>query len=146
MCGIFLLFDRHPLNPYRELLLSTLHFSEPALLSTILAVAARYHANVTGHHYNSSSHRPDIIYYNQALNYLNQDLQDEDRMLEDTTLASVLFFLFYETMDSGLDTWRVHLSGARKLVELKYGKMQMQQGGEGELTHMQAFILHSIAL
>ncbi|RPB23936.1 hypothetical protein L211DRAFT_849530 [Terfezia boudieri ATCC MYA-4762] len=146
MCSIFLLFDRHPLNPYRELLLSTLHFSEPALLSTILAVAARYHANVTGHHYNSSSHRLDLIYYNQALNYLNQDLQDENRMLEDTTLASVLFFLFYETMDSGLDTWRVHLSGARKLVELKYGRMQMQQGGEGELTHMQAFILHSIAL
>ncbi|KAF8458287.1 fungal-specific transcription factor domain-containing protein [Terfezia claveryi] len=146
MCGIFLLFDRHPLNPYRELLLSTLHFSEPALLSTILAVAARYHANVTGHHYNSSGHRLDLIYYNQALNYLNQDLQDEDRMLEDTTLASVLFFLFYETMDSGLDTWRIHLSGARKLVELKYGRMQMQQGGEGELTHMQAFILHSIAL
>ncbi|KAF8418885.1 fungal-specific transcription factor domain-containing protein [Tirmania nivea] len=145
MCGIFLLFDRHPLNPYRELLLSTLHFYEPALLSTILAVAARYHANVTGHHYNSSSYQPNLIYYNQALNYLNQDLQDEDRMLEDTTLASVLFFLFYETMDSGLDTWRVHLSGARKLVELKYGRMQMQQGG-GELTHMQAFILHSIAL
>lgn len=143
MCGIFLLYDRHPLNPYRELLLSTLHFAEPALLSTILAVAARYHANVTGHNYNSNSLRPDLLYYNQALNFLNQDLQDEERMLMDTTLASVLFFLFYETMDSGLDTWRVHLSGARKLVELKHKRMGMQPGN---LTHMQAFILHSIAL
>lgn len=144
MCGIFLLFDRYPLNPYHELLLSTLHFSEPALLSTILAVAARYHANAIGHHYNSSGHRPDIIYYNQALNFLNEDLKDEDRMLEDTTLASVLFFLFYETMDSGLNTWRVHLGGARKLVELKYGRTQ--QGRGQRLTDMQAFVLHSIAL
>ncbi|KAF8472110.1 fungal-specific transcription factor domain-containing protein [Kalaharituber pfeilii] len=144
MSGIFLLFDRHPLNPYREILLSTLYFHEPALLSTLLAVAARYHANVTGYNYSEDGlGRPDLVYYNQALNYLNQDLQDEERMLEDTTLASVLFFLFYETMDSGLDTWRVHLSGARKLVELKMKRMEMQPC---KLSHIQAFLLHSIAL
>ncbi|KAI5806422.1 fungal-specific transcription factor domain-containing protein [Peziza echinospora] len=148
MCSIFLLFDKHPLNPYRELLLSTLHFPQPALLSTILAVAARYHSNVTGHHAMSSqsADRPDLVYYNQALSYLNADLQDEEKMLEDTTLASVLFFLFYETMDSGLDTWKVHLHGARKLVALKSKRMEMERGPGAVLTHIQAFLLHSIAL
>ena len=143
MCGTFLLFDKCPLNPYRELLLASLHFPEPALLSTLLAVSARYHANMSGYHFASTMPRPDLIYYNQALNYLNQDLQDPARMLEDTTLASVLFFLFYETIDSGLDTWRVHLSGARKLVEFKIKSTKMHLG---KLSHIQAFLLHSIAL
>ena len=64
-------------------------------------------------------------------------------MVDDETLASVVFFLFYEAIDSGCRTWKVHLYGARRLVELKC--KQVRENG-GLLTPVQAFLVHSVAL
>lgn len=107
------LFDRGSNNPYRHLMPAAVH--HPALLNGILAVAARHHSNLCGTPV--SKHLP---YKGASFGYLSRDLQrlDSKAILTESTLAVVMLFLFFETLDGGLNTWKIHLSGARRLIQM----------------------------
>jgi len=108
----FVLFDRPPDNPYRSLMPEAAH--NPALLNGILAVAARHHSNLT-----NTSVTKHLPYKGLSFNYLSQDLQrlGTKGILTEPTLAVVMLFIFFETLDGGLDTWKTHLRGARHLIQ-----------------------------
>ncbi|KAI5816096.1 fungal-specific transcription factor domain-containing protein [Pyronema omphalodes] len=105
------LFDRVTDNPYRHLL--PVAANHPALLNGMLAVAARHHANACG-----SSLTIHMPYKSHSINSLAHDLANFGRkgQLSEATLAVVMLFIFFETLDGGLDTWKIHLRGARWLI------------------------------
>ncbi|KAI5841696.1 fungal-specific transcription factor domain-containing protein [Tricharina praecox] len=108
----FVLFDRVSDNPYRHLMPAAAH--HPALLNGILAVAARHHSNLT-----NTSVAKHLPYKGLSFAHLSQDLQrlGTKGILTEPTLAVVMLFIFFETLDGGLNTWKIHLRGARRLIQ-----------------------------
>lgn len=52
----------------------------------------------------------------RALYSLRHALMDRDAMHTDVTLATVLLLTEFELLDSGRDTWRHHINGAREII------------------------------
>ena len=111
MARDLVLFDRVDDNPYRRLMPTAA--DHPALLNGMLAVAARHHSNLCGTPV--SRHLP---YKGRSFNHLSRSLRrhERDGVVDEATLAVVMLFIFFETLDGGPDTWRIHLRGARRLV------------------------------
>lgn len=65
----------------------------------------------------SSSYRDALESKQVALRLLRQALDDPASMHVDIVLATVLLFIELEVMQSGKDTWKLHMEGARKLVD-----------------------------
>jgi hypothetical protein len=128
------LFDRVSDNPYRHLLpAATQH---PALLNGMLAVAARHHSNLCGTPVTKHLH-----YKGLSFSYLSRDLQrlGTKGILTEPTLAVVMLFIFFETLDSGLDTWKIHLRGARRLIQ---ECLEMESLPEGTSAMLKIFMNH----
>ncbi|KAG0637127.1 hypothetical protein HOY80DRAFT_924824 [Tuber brumale] len=120
VCRDFILFERHGDNPYRNLL--SLAAEHPSFLHAALAVSARHYSNNTGFQGTHS-----LVYKGCAINSLSQDLQKPDyndngtAIVREPVLAAMLLFLFFEALESGKDTWKIHLRGARRLIQLSGG-------------------------
>jgi hypothetical protein len=86
----------------------------------MLAVAARHNANVT-----NTSEAKALPYKGLSFKHLSHDLSrfGPAGMLTEPTLAVVMLFLFFETLDGGLDTWKIHIHGARRLIQLCAGQL-----------------------
>ena len=66
----------------------------------------------------SSSERRDALTSKQiALRLLRQALKDMQSIDMDIILASMLLFIEFELIDSGKDDWRLHMNGARSLID-----------------------------
>lgn len=132
-----MLFDRTHFNPYRSLL--TVATQHPALLNAMLAVAARHHSNATG-----APETKALPYKGRAFGYLSQELKRYGptatltRGLTEPTLAVVMLFLFFEALDSGMDTWKIHLRGARRLIQM----CAVNSGGAGDGAMLKIFRNH----
>ncbi|KAF8534071.1 fungal-specific transcription factor domain-containing protein [Trichophaea hybrida] len=128
------LFDRVSDNPYRHLLPAA--GQHLALLNGILAVAARHHSNLMGTP--ATKHLP---YKGLSYSYLSRDLQrlGTRGILTEPTLAVVMLFIFFETLDSGLDTWKIHLRGARRLIR---ECLAMESLPEGASAMLKIFMNH----
>jgi hypothetical protein len=53
------------------------------------------------------------------MRYLSQDLQQlgPRGIITEPTLAVVMLFIFFEALDGGVNTWKIHLRGARRLIQ-----------------------------
>ncbi|PUU75486.1 fungal-specific transcription factor domain-domain-containing protein [Tuber borchii] len=118
VCRDFILFERYGDNPYRNLL--SLAAEHPSFLHAALAVSARHYSNNTGF-----SETDALVYKGRAINSLSQDLQkpnyDGTTIVREPVLAAMLLFLFFEALESGKDTWKIHLQGARRLIQMSGG-------------------------
>jgi hypothetical protein len=130
----FVLYDHYSDNPYRKLLPAAAH--SPALLNAMLAVAARHHSNMCG-----TSEETALPYKGRSFYHLSHDLQrlGPKKILNESTLAVVMLFLFFETLDGGLDTWKIHLRGARRLIQMCG---QLDSLPEGTSSMLRIFINH----
>ncbi|KAL7266607.1 hypothetical protein RUND412_010842, partial [Rhizina undulata] len=130
VCRDFILFERPNSNPYLNLL--PIAADHPALLNALLAVAARHHANNCG-----SMETHALMYKGRAFKYLYNDLQQHNQIqkfneMTEPALAAVMLFVFFEALDSGMDTWKIHLTGARSLIQLR-GGLKMAKSGISQL-------------
>jgi len=88
------------------------------------------------------------VYKGRAINSLSQDLQkpnyDGTTIVREPVLAAMLLFLFFEALESGKDTWKIHLQGARRLIQMS-GGMDGQRSNLSPslgvlITHVAAYI------
>lgn len=61
-------------------------------------------------------HRDALAAKQRALCSLREALTDVNTVHTDVTLATVLLFTEFELLDSGRDTWKHHINGARKII------------------------------
>lgn len=57
-----------------------------------------------------------LVAKQRALSCLRVALMDRSSANTDATLATILLFTEFELLDSGRDSWRHHLSGAREII------------------------------
>jgi len=115
--------------------------NSPLILKTILAVASRHATNtkfcptILPHSGQLATNKPlassesatrslyQALSYKQAalaqlqfdLKYL-KDLKDLKANRYEAIIASISIFVFLELLESGRDTWKIHLDGVKKLV------------------------------
>ena len=141
MCKDLVIYDLPKQNPFRDLIpLATQH---PVLLNIIIANSALNISNAsqqsTGESFPlglrpqpltrkvpqlrisstnqlSSWYRDALIAKQRALKSLNSVLNDVNSTGIDVALGSVLLFTEFELADSGTKDWRMHMQGARALI------------------------------
>jgi hypothetical protein len=114
--------------------------SSPALLYTIISVAALHHAQrantlsignqsnsnskeETNHRGQITSPQPSKTFYDAllhkqgALCHIRNEFQNPDVANHDGAIAAVLLFIWLELMDSGRDSWRYHLTALRNIMQ-----------------------------
>lgn len=135
LCVETVLHDSPGQNPFRELI--TLIQVSPLILKSILAIAARHATNTDSYPnllpnwqlFPQKSHGGQLskttsplssyhaLHYKQvALAQLRVDLDQFRRSDHDIIIASISLFVWIEMLESGKDTWRIHLDGLKRLV------------------------------
>jgi Fungal specific transcription factor domain len=117
-------------NPWRNTMLP-MAIESPSLLLSILGLAAEHlHARMRANNYSSASHQSSLMlsrnYREKGLELLARELQDEVRTGNNfglarrgpanSTLATILFQCYCETVHPGSALWRVHLQAARTMI------------------------------
>ncbi|KAI1501583.1 fungal-specific transcription factor domain-containing protein [Biscogniauxia marginata] len=128
---------RRGANPFRELIpMSQMH---PFLQHIIVAVSAVHYSQAMGHGLPRSPHCSkaaanalvDALRARQKsiqalLSVLercrNVEWDESNRSEKDALLATVLFFLNFDLIDSGGDGWREHLKAAGKLLSTRFSQ------------------------
>lgn len=137
LCSETVLHDVPGENPFRSLM--TLIQTSPLILKVILATAARHGTNRDMHpsSFSKKCHSLDpasnvgiptisspsfyhaLSYKQSALIQLRKDLQEPLGLNHDLIIASIALFVWMDLLESGRDTWRIHLDGVKKLVQLR---------------------------
>lgn len=65
-----------------------------------------------------TSYRDALVAKQQALSLLAQEVATIDNSNIDIILATVLLFVNYDLIETGKDMWKVHMEGARELINL----------------------------
>jgi hypothetical protein len=145
VCKDLVIYDLPNQNPFRDLIplttehavllyiiiaISALHISNASRASILTRVTPSPSPNpdhsIQMHYYVSmrlSENRPTHAYQDAlmakhcALQLLNRALNEIKQVNLDIVLASVLLFIEFELIDSGKDDWRLHINGARRLIE-----------------------------
>ncbi|KAF2470035.1 uncharacterized protein BDR25DRAFT_287639 [Lindgomyces ingoldianus] len=142
LCGDMVIYDGPGQNPIRDLIpASSVH---PLLLQVMLANSAlhvynlarepinesRYHENrkpCLVAYYQAvsrfggpfkSAYRDALVAKQRALSLLAQSVGSVNESNFDIVLVSILLFINYDLVESGMDKWRVHMEGARRLINL----------------------------
>lgn len=123
-----MLFERYGDNPYRNLLPLAAH--SPSFLNAALAVSARHCANSAGF---PETHA--LAYRGRAMKSLWRDLQSNGTrvVVQEPVLAAILLFLFFEMLEGGRDMWKLHLQGARVMIQLS-GVMKLKSSISASLS------------
>ncbi|KAF2182101.1 hypothetical protein K469DRAFT_587513 [Zopfia rhizophila CBS 207.26] len=142
LCGDMVIYDGPGHNPIRDLIPAT--SAHPLLLQVMIANSAFhvhnlsrelidasiYQANRTPclmAYYRSvsrfggpfkSSYRDALIAKQRSLSLLSQTVTLVDGTNFDVVLVSILLLINYDLIESGKDSWKVHMEGARKLISL----------------------------
>ncbi|KAK0099711.1 hypothetical protein ONS95_013396 [Cadophora gregata] len=144
VCRDLVLYDQLGNNAFRELI--PLTRNHPVLLNVMIANAALHMSNAyqkssetTGFsrpaheslapgfaHRSDSivtsinqfrSYKDSLVAKQRALGFLRSALRNEAAMDADIILAVVLLLIECELIDSGRNTWRYHVAGAKPLIE-----------------------------
>lgn len=142
VCKDLVIYDIPYCNPFRDLIPLTRGYS--ILFNVILAISALHLSNALQRsvltrsssgpllHATalnetkcmfmssisvSSEYKDALISKQSALRLLRQALEDTPSVDMDIILASVLLFIEFELIDSGKDDWRLHVNGARRLID-----------------------------
>lgn len=137
VCRDFILFERYGDNPYRNLL--PMAAQNPPFLHAALAVAARHHSNNCNF---PETHA--LVYKGRAYKHLSHALQTQTcggKIVTEPVLAAMLLFLFFEALDSGMNTWKIHLRAARRLIQLSGG----MKGIKGGMSSMLSVLITHVA-
>ncbi|KAJ4305568.1 hypothetical protein N0V90_001099 [Kalmusia sp. IMI 367209] len=142
ICQDIVIYDGPGHNPFRDLVPATAAY--PTLLHIILAGSAHHVFNISRDPITQSSYQPEkrpclVAYYQsvsrfggpmktsyadallakqQALSLMARSVASVNPTNIDIVLAAILMFINYDLIESGRDKWRVHIEGARKLIEL----------------------------
>jgi hypothetical protein len=132
-------------NPYRDLM--ALVGTSPLLLKTIVAVSARDFANFnnnssslldwsalpleSSNKLQSTSRYHALSYKQSALAQLRNDLEKTSGVNHHVLFAAISLLIFIEVLESGKDAWRVHLEGAKQLIQMK----EISSQGNELVTH-----------
>jgi hypothetical protein len=111
----------------------------PPFLHAALAVAARHHSNNCNF---PETHA--LIYKGRAYKHLSHALQTQTcggKIVTEPVLAAMLLFLFFEALDSGMNTWKIHLRAARRLIQLSGG----MKGIKGGMSSMLSVLITHVA-
>lgn len=79
-----------------------------------------------------SSYRDALVAKQQALSLLAQSVASVNESNIDHILVVILLFVNYDLIESGKDKWKVHMEGARKLINL-LGTPSFQQNPTSQL-------------
>ncbi|KAF9739116.1 acriflavine sensitivity control protein acr-2 [Paraphaeosphaeria minitans] len=142
ICMDLVIYDGGPgHNPFRDLVPATI--ASPALLHIILAGSAHHVFNILRDPITPSTYQPDkrpclVQYYQsvsrfsgpmktsyadallakqQALSLMAKSVTSLTPANADFILATILMFINYDLIESGRDQWRVHVEGARQIIE-----------------------------
>lgn len=142
ICMDLVIYDRGPgQNPFRDLVSATTAY--PTLLHIILAGSAHHVFNISQDPITPSTYQPEkrpclVQYYQnvsrfggpmkssyadallakqQALSLMAKSVASLTPANVDYILATILMFINYDLIESGRDQWRVHVEGARKIIE-----------------------------
>jgi hypothetical protein len=114
-------------NIYRQLLQYI--GNQPLLRDMIIAVSAYSMFQHLPHDTDRSTfYRDALVSKQNALSTLMSKIGDVSVADINIALASVLLFVQFELMDSGKDTWRAHVEGAKMLV---YHLQKRRSGHDG---------------
>lgn len=109
----------------------------PSFLHAALAVAARHHSNNCNF---PETHA--LVYKGRAYRHLYSALQTQaTKGVTEPVLAAMLLFLFFEALDSGKDTWKIHLRAARRLIQVSGG----MRGVRGGMSSMLSVLITHVA-
>lgn len=109
----------------------------PPFLHAALAVAARHHSNNCNF---PETHA--LVYKGRAYKHLYNALQTQTAGgVTEPVLAAMLLFLFFEALDSGRDTWKIHLRAARRLIQMSGG----MKGIKGGMSSMLSVLITHVA-
>ena len=151
ICEDLVVHDGPNQNPIRDLLPATAAY--PALLHIILANSAFHVFNIsrdplTQSPYQQTQRRYLVAQYQamsryggpmkssyadallakqQALSFLAQSVLSVNETNIDLVLVVILLFINYDLIESGRDKWKVHMNGARQLIELLGTPPYLQQ-------------------
>lgn len=134
VCRDFILFEKDGDNPYRNLL--PMAAQNPSFLHAALAVAARHHSNNCNF---PETHA--LVYKGRAYRHLYSALQTQTNGVTEPVLAAMLLFLFFEALDSGKNTWKIHLRAARRLIQVSGG----MRGIRGGMSSMLSVLITHVA-
>ncbi|KAI9041328.1 Zn(II)2Cys6 transcription factor [Aspergillus affinis] len=114
-CKEIVIYDTPNLNPVRQLLA---YLSEyPMLREVFVATSACHLYYLSPAHARSETvYRDALVAKQKALHLLNQALSDLASADIDLIVAAILVLMYLEWIDSGTDVWRIHLEGAKRLI------------------------------
>ena len=142
ICEDLVIYDGPGQNPIRDLIPATTAY--PSLLQIILANSAFHVFNITRDPASQSQYQQEqkpclLAYYQgvsrfggpmktsyadallakqQALSLLAQSIASVNPSNIDLVLVVILLFINFALIESGQDKWKIHMEGARKLMDL----------------------------
>lgn len=142
ICEDLVIYDGPGQNPIRDLIPATTAY--PSLLQIILANSAFHVFNISRDPMSQSPYQQDqkpclVAYYQEvsrfggpmkssyrdalvakqhALSLLAQSVASVNESNIDLILVVILLFINYDLIESGRDKWKVHMEGARRLIDL----------------------------
>jgi hypothetical protein len=134
---LFILYDSER-NPLRSLL--TYALDDATFRMSIIAVAARHFSisNYSFEQFDDALAPPfakanlDALHFKRrAIQLLLSSLSNTGTLQKKTTLlAAILFLIFLDILESGLDGWQCHLLGAKSLIDLSHTLSNHSSRGE----------------
>lgn len=126
-CKETVIYDIRDQNPFRQLLV---YLREYPMLREVFVATSAYHLyHLTP--VDARSHtvlRDALIAKHKALRLLSEAIQNLVASDIDIIIAAILVLMYLEFLDSGTDVWRVHLEGAKRLINC----LRRQTGTETE--------------
>ncbi|PGH26823.1 hypothetical protein AJ80_01402 [Polytolypa hystricis UAMH7299] len=145
-CWLMVLFETRNRNPYRRLLqmvgtspalcaaiaaigschnLQTLHYSRKSCFDKGTASRLPRSSLQDGDEQFIKSPDPMVrtvyqhvlMFKQRALYLLERSLSDPEQRGEETTIASALLLIILDLVESGRDGWKVHVEGAKRLIQ-----------------------------
>lgn len=75
-----------------------------------------------------------LLYKQRALTQLRKDIQGPAGLHGDLVIAPIAMLLWIEMIESGKDTWRIHLNGLKKLTEMRDEGIANEIGGSRDAS------------
>ncbi|ODH27825.1 hypothetical protein ACO22_04103 [Paracoccidioides brasiliensis] len=166
-CALMVLFEIPHRNPYR-LLLRMINTC-PGLCAAMAAIAACHNLHVLQYSgqsaFDSTSlrqkssfdsgeefmHSPNpkvrvayqhlLLLKQRALRELEENLSNPNKRGDEATIASALLLMVLDMVESGRGTWKLHVEGAKKMLETRFGRHLA--GKEDELSTFPGMVYDS---